>query len=71
MRAGWRLFSCESCFEVTWMPTRDRLSPSIEECRCGQNVYPLDNKEDGSLLVDQWGNLTQYPANQILRRAHT
>jgi hypothetical protein len=70
-RAGWRLFSCEECFEVVWMPTRDRFSPSNETCRCGETVLPIDSREDESLEVDAAGNLKSCPADRILRRCHT
>jgi len=68
-RAGWRLFSCESCSKVVWMPTRDRFSPSNEDCECGETVFPLYNKDTPEIKVDNMGNIIEYPPDEVLRKS--
>ena len=68
VRAGWRLFSCEECGDVRWIPTRDRYSPSSDSCiECGERVTPLEN-EPGNFDLDVHGNLLFYPPDRVLRR---
>lgn len=66
-RAGWRLFACEECGRIVWKATRDRFSPSSESCKCGEIVYPLDEKPDENLKVDKFCNLIEYPEDAELR----
>jgi len=66
-RSGWRLFSCTACGDVRWIATRDRLSPSGEVCRCGENTYPLDNMPDNTLETDGFGNLAEHVPDSVLR----
>lgn len=66
-RSGWRLFACMDCGDVRWIATRDRLSPSVETCRCGESVIPLDEQPDESLAVDAWCNLVGQVPDRVLR----
>jgi len=57
---GWRIFWCDECGEQWESASRDHASPSGEDCqRCGEWVFPYDSRPDGSLPVNQFGNLTQ------------
>ena len=57
-RKGWRAFKCPECNNQWEWPTRDRFSPSGENClQCGEWVFPFDCREDESLETDKYGNL--------------
>lgn len=58
-RKGWRTFECTECnYRWEW-PTRDRFSPSGENCPyCREWCTPCSNRPDSSLPVDDRGNLT-------------
>ncbi len=58
IRRGWRAFRCEECFHAWEYPTRDRLSPSGEDCpECHTWCTPRGNREDATLPCDDSGNL--------------
>lgn len=58
IRMGWRSFDCDECGHSWEWPTRDRMSPSGENCpECGEWVFPHRNREDSTLPVDESGNL--------------
>lgn len=58
-RVGWRRFECDECGHQWEWPSRDRHSPSGENCpECGQWVFPCGSRADDTLPVDTWGNLT-------------
>jgi len=56
-RHGWRKFECECGYK--WAEaTRDRFSPSGEDCsKCGDWCVPCESWEDPALKVDSCGNL--------------
>lgn len=57
-RRGWRYFECSECGLRWEWPSRDRFSPSGEDCpSCGEWVFPRGHREDASLPVDDSGNL--------------
>lgn len=67
-RHGWRLFKCEECDLLYWEVTRDRFSPSHENCpQCGEVVDPIGNKPDGTLKKDEWGELAEYPPYRVVQ----
>jgi hypothetical protein len=58
VRRGWRFFECHECANKWERPSRDRHSPSGEDCpRCGEWVAPYANRPDPSLPCDSVGNL--------------
>jgi hypothetical protein len=58
VRQGWRAFECDACGHKWEWPSRDRFSPSGENCpNCGEWLFPCGNREDASLPVDDSGNL--------------
>lgn len=58
VRQGWRHFECDTCSNKFALPTRDRFSPSGENCpECGEWLHPCGQQEDASLPVDDSGNL--------------
>jgi hypothetical protein len=58
VRQGWRAFECDECGHKWEWPSRDRFSPSGENCpECGEWLFPCGNREDASLPVDESGNL--------------
>jgi len=59
LRVGWRSFECGECDHKWEWPSRDRFSPSGEDCpKCGEWCTPRDNRPDASLPTDKHGNLT-------------
>jgi len=57
-RKGWRSFKCPECGNQWEWPSRDRFSPSGEDClQCGEWVFPFANREDEALETDDYGNL--------------
>lgn len=59
VRQGWRAFDCDECGHKWEWPSRDRFSPSGENCpKCGEWLFPCGNREDATLPVDKSGNLT-------------
>lgn len=53
-----RSFECDECGHKWEWPSRDRFSPSGENCpRCGEWLFPCGSREDASLPVDSSGNL--------------
>lgn len=64
IRRGWRKFRCDECGHVWEWATRDRLSPSGENCpECGDQCFPYENREDASIPADNMGNI-MIPWNQ-------
>ena len=58
VRQGWRAFECDECGHKWEWPSRDRFSPSGENCpKCGEWLFPCGNREDATLPVDDSGNL--------------
>ena len=57
IRKGRRFFVCD-CGCKFDLATRDRYSPSGEDCpKCGEWCFPERSEEDDSVKVDKWGNL--------------
>jgi len=57
-RTGYRFFHCEDCGHRWKEATRDRFSPSGENCpRCGEWWFPYHGEADPNLKVDKSGNL--------------
>ena len=57
VRRGWRGFECDCGHKWEW-PTRDRHSPSGENCpKCDEWVFPSSSRPDASLPCDKSGNL--------------
>jgi len=57
-RKGWRLFECPDCNHQWEWPSRDRFSPSGENCpKCGEWSFPHANRFDEKLQTDLFGNL--------------
>ena len=55
---GWRAFDCDECGRKWEWPSRDRFSPSGENCpACGEWIFPHANRADETLPVDSMGNL--------------
>lgn len=58
VRRGWRFFSCHGCGNEWKTASRDRFSPSGENCpKCEAWTFPHADVQDESLLVDKSGNL--------------
>ena len=58
VRQGWRAFDCDACGRKWEWPSRDRFSPSGENCPdCGEWLFPHANRADETLPVDSMGNL--------------
>ena len=56
-RRGWRSFTCD-CGLIWAEPTRDRLSPSGENCpKCDAWCVPIRQWHDRELKVDDFMNL--------------
>ena len=59
IRRGWRDFECDECGERWEYPTRDRFSPSGEECpKCATWIHPRGQRVDESIPCDGSGNIT-------------
>ena len=58
LRTGWRAFTCYEC-KFRWAePTRDRFSPSGNECPiCNGIRVPERHWHDEELKIDNLGNL--------------
>jgi hypothetical protein len=62
VRRGWRAFRCDECGHEWEWPSRDRHSPSGEDCpKCHEWVFPHANRPDESLPCDSMGNLLVAP----------
>ena len=58
VRQGWRAFDCYECGRKWEWPSRDRFSPSGENCPdCGEWLFSHANRADEALPVDSMGNL--------------
>lgn len=58
VRQGWRAFDCDECGRKWEWPSRDRFSPSGENCPdCGEWLFPHASRADETLPVDTMGNL--------------
>ncbi len=58
VQKGWRAFDCDECGRKWEWPSRDRFSPSGENCPdCGEWLFPHANRADETLPVDSMGNL--------------
>ncbi len=59
VRRGWRAFECQECSTKWEWPSRDRFSPSGENCpNCGDWEFPCGSRADDDIPVDEYGNLT-------------
>lgn len=58
LRMGWRYFHCTDCGRKWKEATRDCFSPSGDNCKCGEWLFPENGLVDLNLPVDSSHNLT-------------
>jgi hypothetical protein len=66
LKAGWRIFHCDTCGEKWESASRDRASPSGEECPCGEWVFPHAARPDDTLLCNEYGNLAKTYERKVI-----
>ena len=60
-RAGWRYFACDECGRIWWETTRDRFSPSGEDCVCCNAwVRPSGTSEVPIVETDAHANVRRH-----------
>lgn len=64
--AGWRVFRCDECGAQWESASRDHVSPSGEDCACGEWVFPHESRPDPTLPVNEHGNLTKTYTRKVI-----